>query len=91
MIFSSLSSHAAGLLAIAAAALASPAPVGLLDPRVTRPLNELVVRDPMEIARDPNVEKRLKADFCLNHEWNNHVLFGGYGDSPGVGAGRDSR
>jgi hypothetical protein len=72
MIFSSV----ALLLAAAssAAALVTPA---MIDPRVVRPLNELIVRDPMEIARSQYVEKRLSADFSLEKKWNNEVLFGG--------------
>ncbi len=50
----------------------------VMDPRVLRPLNELVARDPMEIARDQYLEKRLSADFELERQWKNEVLFGGY-------------
>ena len=77
MLFSSVQSRVAGLLAVAATALAGPASLAPLDPRVGRPLNELTVREPLDIAGVSHVEKRLTADFCLDHSWKNHVLFGG--------------
>ena len=40
-------------------------------------LNELAVRDPMEITRSGHLEKRLSADFSLERQWNDEVLFGG--------------
>ncbi|CAI4217983.1 unnamed protein product [Parascedosporium putredinis] len=40
-------------------------------------LNELAVRDPMEVARSGHLEKRLSADFSLERQWSNEVLFGG--------------
>jgi len=80
MLFSSVQSHLAGVLVMAATAWASPAPLAMLDPGVARPINELAVREPLDIAMDPHLEKRLTADFCLEHSWTNHVLFGGYGN-----------
>jgi hypothetical protein len=64
----------AAALAVARLSIASPSPV---DMRVVRPLNELAVRVPMEVARAQYLEKRLSADFDLDREWNNEVLFGG--------------
>lgn len=64
----------------AGVATASPAPPSApawVDPRVVRPLNELEVRDPMEAVRREHLEKRISADFSLDHEWNNEVLFSG--------------
>ena len=65
----------AWVLAAATAVSAGPA---ASDPRVIRPLNELIVRDPMEVARFQHLEKRMSTDFHLDHKWNNEVLFGGY-------------
>jgi hypothetical protein len=62
---------------LAAASICYAGPVAHLDPRVVRPLNELVVRDPVEIARTQYLEKRLSADFSLEKHWKNEVLFGG--------------
>ncbi|KAH8169608.1 hypothetical protein LIA77_10152 [Sarocladium implicatum] len=62
-----------GLL-LAGWASASPAPV---NPHLLAPLNDIVVRDPLEVARDPNIEKRISADFSLDREWHNQVLFEG--------------
>jgi hypothetical protein len=77
MILSILNARLYGLAAMAAATLASPAPLAMLDPRVARPLNELTVRDPVEIAKPNHVNKRHTADFSLQHTWNNEILFGG--------------
>jgi hypothetical protein len=79
MLFSRVQAVYVGLVALAGSCLASPAPVVVpLDPRVVQPLNELVVRDPMKLARAQYVEKRLSADFDLARTWKNEVLFGGY-------------
>lgn len=56
-----------------ASSLSTAGPVAV-DVKV---LNELSVRDPMEVARSGHLEKRLSADFSLERQWNNEVLFGG--------------
>ena len=48
-----------------------------INPHLLAPINEVVVRDPLEVARDPSIEKRISADFSLDHEWHNQVLFDG--------------
>lgn len=65
-----------GLIGLLSAGLASASPTRV-NPHLLAPLNEVAVRDPLEVARDPSIEKRISADFSLNHEWHNQVLFEG--------------
>jgi len=60
-------------MALVAGSLCAASPTAI-DVRV---LNELAPRDPMEALRNGHLEKRLSADFSLDRQWNNEVLFGG--------------
>src|SRR5688572_30653677 len=65
-----------GLVGLLSAGLTAASPARV-NPHLLLPLNEVAVRDPLEVARDPSIEKRISADFSLNHEWHNEVLFEG--------------
>ena len=64
-------------------AVASPA---ALNPHLLTPLNEISVRDPLDVARSPDIEKRISADFSLDHEWVDEVLFDGKWTEDGGGS-----
>jgi hypothetical protein len=65
-----------GLVGLTFATLVSATPTPINHHLLT-PLNEIAVRDPLDVARDPSIEKRISADFSLDHEWHNEVLFDG--------------
>jgi len=67
---------AAAVAAWAAVTAASPTP---LDLPLNQPQNDLVLREAMEATiHTPHLEKRLSADFSMDKEWKNEVLFSGY-------------
>lgn len=63
------------VVALIAAEAASPA-LAWVDPRVIQPLNELVVRDPVDATFSQDLEKISSADFSLDRPWINELLFG---------------
>ncbi|KAJ9154994.1 hypothetical protein NKR23_g2213 [Pleurostoma richardsiae] len=72
MLFSRFSPAAWAAL-LASTARGSPMP---LDLPLGRPQTDLAVRGAMDMA-DHHLEKRLSADFSLDHSWDNEVLFSG--------------
>lgn len=60
---------------------ASPVPADLIVPG---PRHELLVREALDSFQDFHLEKRMSADFSLDHSWKNHVLFSGYVTYPGA-------
>jgi len=72
MLFSRFSPAAWAAL-LASTARGSPMP---LDLPLGRPQTDLAVRGAMGMA-DHHLEKRLSADFSLDHSWDNEVLFSG--------------
>lgn len=55
---------------------ASPVPLDLTT--LGAPDSDLLVQEGIRLAQSRDIERRLSADFYLDNEWHDEVLFGGY-------------